>query len=263
MNPQDSTDKQTFASYPSLQGKVIFITGGATGIGAAMVRTFFSQGAQVAYIDFDEPAALALNTALAQEFGREPWYRTVDVTEVDALQNSIRDAASACGGLHVLINNVANDERHSPLEISPDYWRRCLAVNLDAAFFASQTASPLLAAAGGGAIINIGSINALLGPANMPGYVTAKAGLLGMTRALARELGSRNIRVNTILPGWVVTERQLALWLTPEEEARWLEQVSLKQRILPADVARLALFLAADDSKMITGQEMTIDAGRT
>lgn len=263
MTPQNTTGNRAFAHYPSLQGKVVFITGGATGIGAAMVRAFCAQGAQVAYIDLDEAAALALNTSLAQEFGSQPWYRTVDVTVVDALQDSIRDAASACGGLHVLINNVANDARHSPLDISPDYWRRCLAVNLDASFFASQTAIPLLATAGGGAIINIGSINALLGPANMPGYVTAKAGILGMTRALAREFGSSNIRVNTILPGWVVTERQLALWLTPEEEARWSEQVALKQRILPEDVARLALFLAADDSNMITGQEVTIDAGRT
>ena len=263
MNPHDTTHNKIFAAYPSLHGRVIFITGGATGIGAAMVRSFCAQGAQVAYIDLDEPAALTLNAAVEQEFGCKPWYRMVDVTVIEALQNSIRDAVSDCGGLHVLINNVANDERHSPLDISPEYWRRCMAVNLDASFFASQTAIPFIASAGGGAIINIGSINALLGPPNMPGYVTAKAGILGMTRALARELGTSHIRVNTILPGWVVTERQLALWLTPDEETRWSEHVALKKRILPDDVARLALFLAADDSSMITGQEVTIDAGRT
>lgn len=250
-------------NYPSLNGQVVFITGGATGIGAAMVEAFVLQGAQVAFIDFDQDAGIGLVTSLEEETGHRPLFIPVDVTNINALQNSIETAVSHFGSLGVLINNVANDTRHNPHDVTEGYWNNCMAVNLDASFFAAQTAYKFMSEQQRGSIINFSSINALLGPSNMPGYVTAKAGLIGMGKALARDYGEAGVRVNTILPGWAVTERQLELWLTPEAEQEWMQQVCIKKRLLPQDVANLALFLASDDSSMITGQSLTIDGGRT
>ncbi|MFK8049379.1 MAG: SDR family NAD(P)-dependent oxidoreductase [Halioglobus sp.] len=252
-----------FAQYPSLAGQLVFITGGATGIGAAMVEAFARQGAQVAFIDLDDEAAGTLVEQVESEFGLRPWFQKVDVVDVDALKASIASAIGEHGPLHTLINNVANDTRHSPMETGPAQWRSCLAVNLDASFYAAQCAFESMSKLERGSIINFSSINALLGPANMPGYVTAKAGLIGMTKALASDFGESGIRVNAILPGWVVTDRQLDKWLTPEAEAEWMKHVSLKTRLMPDDVANLAIFLAADESSMITGQSFTIDGGRT
>ncbi|MBU7579401.1 MAG: SDR family oxidoreductase [Porphyrobacter sp.] len=254
---------RAYATYPSLAGRRVFITGGATGIGAAMVEAFSEQGAVVGHLDLAEDAAGALADQLQAAGYARPWFRRVDVTDAAALKAAISDFAAEAGGFEVLVNNVANDTRHDPLETSQDSWRRCMAVNLDCAFFASQAAVHLMRAGGhGGAIVNFSSINAVLGPDGMPGYVTAKAGLLGMTKALARQYGPDGIRVNTILPGWVVTQRQLDLWLTPKAEAEWMEQVCLKERIEPRDAANLAMFLAADDSRMITNQHFIIDGGR-
>jgi D-xylose 1-dehydrogenase len=252
-----------FATYPSLVDKAVFITGGATGIGAALVEGFARQGARVGFVDTDEAAGTALTQALDNSVVATPWFACVDVTDLGAFQAAIGQALDVLGPFFVLINNVANDTRHTPQEVTAESWRECMAVNLDAAFFASQAAAPGMQSLGGGSIINFSSINALLGPPEMPGYVTAKAGLIGMTRALARDYGEHNIRVNAIAPGWVVTERQLATWLTPEAEAQWMEQVALGKRLMPDDVARLALFLASDDSSMITAQSLTIDGGRT
>ena len=249
--------------YPSLAERCVFITGGATGIGAAMVEAFAMQSARVAVVDVDSASAQALCDKVEGQCGRRPWFQSVDVTDVPALQNAIQVAVSELGPLQALINNAANDNRHSPSEVTAQSWRDCMAINLDAAFFAAQAAADIMQKQGSGSIINFSSINALLGPANMPGYVTAKAGLVGMTKALARDYGDSEIRVNAILPGWVVTDRQLQTWLTPEAEADWMKQVALKQRLQPADVANLALFLAAEDSRMITGQSFTIDGGRT
>ena len=242
------------AIYPGLKGRAIFITGGATGIGAELVRAFVGQGAVVSFCDIQDEAG----RALAAELGAPARYVHVDVTDVAALQSAI----AAHDRIDVLINNVANDTRHLPQDVTPESWRRCMAINLDAAFFATQAAIALMDGAGGGSIINFSSINALLGPEDMPGYVTAKAGLLGMTKALARQYGTRKIRVNAILPGWVVTERQLDKWLTPQAEAEWAKLVAIKERIHPSDVANLALFLADDGSAKITGQQFIIDAGR-
>lgn len=254
---------RAFATYPSLAGRRVFITGGATGIGAAMVEAFSEQGAIVGHCDLAGDAAEALAGRLEAEGHARPWFARVDVTDAPALKAAIAGFAAAAGGLDVLVNNVANDTRHDTLETTEDSWRQCMAVNLDCAFFASQAAIALMRSAGqGGAIVNFSSITALLGPGDMPGYVTAKAGLLGMTKALARQYGVDGIRVNAILPGWVVTQRQLDLWLTPEAEAEWMEQACLKQRIEPRDAANLALFLAADDSRMITNQHFVIDGGR-
>jgi D-xylose 1-dehydrogenase len=249
------------ATYPSLRNRPVIITGGATGVGGAMVRAFVEQGAKVGFFDINAAAG----EELAAEIGAKssaPWFKRVDVTEVATLKAAIAEFSAHAGGLSLLINNVGNDTRHDPATTTEATWREALAVNLDAAFFASQAAIALMRGRGG-AIVNISSINAITGPPQMPGYVAAKSALLGLTKALAREYGPEHVRVNCILPGWVVTERQLKLWLTPEAEEAWMRDVPLKRRIMPDDVARLALFLASDDSAMITGQHFTIDGGRT
>ena len=243
------------ARYPSLDGRSVFITGGATGIGAALVTAFAEQGARVGFVDIDDKNGSALAAAVGATF------ENVDVTDDAALRASID--AFAAGGLDVLINNVANDTRHDARTIDASEWRRCLAVNLDAAFFASQAAIPHLKAAGGGSVVNFSSITALLGPPEMPGYVAAKSALLGLTKSLAHDFGADGVRVNAILPGWIATQRQLDLWFTPGAEADWTKHLALKRRILPDEVARLALFLASDDSRAITGQYFVIDGGRT
>ena len=249
---------QNRAVYPSLAGQGVFITGGATGIGAALVSAFVAQGTAVTFADLQQDAG----QALVADLGGNVQFECVDVTNTQALQKAIVKANTTCP-IQVLVNNAANDMRHAAADTTPEQWRDCIAINLDAAFFASQAAAPIMAMHGGGSIINFSSINALLGPNNMPGYVSAKAGLIGMTKALAKDYGADFVRVNAISPGWVVTERQLATWLTPEEEEQWMRQVALPRRLMPEEVANLALFLAANDSAMITGQNFTIDGGRT
>lgn len=251
------------ARYPSLAGRLVFITGGATGIGAALVEAFIKQNARVAFIDIQAQAADSLLAALNNQGFELPWFRSVDVTKAEDLQRAIHDAAEELGPLQVLVNNAANDQRHAPQDLTPETWRQCMAINLDATFFAAQAAAAVMAPKRRGAIINFGSINALLGPPNMPGYVTAKAGIMGLTKSLAKDYGEHNLRVNAILPGWVATERQLQTWLTPETEREWMRQVALQSRLMPQDVANLALFLASDDSNMISGQSFVIDGGRT
>lgn len=226
-----------------------------------MVRAFAGQGANVGFVDIDAIAGREL-VAETGSSTSTPWFRRVDVTDVASLKAAIADFAAHAGDLSVLINNVGDDTRHDPASTTEAIWRETLAVNLDATFFATQAAIALMAGKGG-TIVNISSINAVTGPPQMPGYVAAKSGLLGLTKALAREYGPEGVRVNCILPGWVVTERQLKLWLTPEAEEAWMRDVPLKRRIVPDDAARLALFLASDDSAMITGQYFTIDGGRT
>ncbi len=247
-----------FATYPSLKDKVVFITGGSSGIGACMVEQFHAQGAKVAFIGLHEEAGRPLCERLPGS-----WFRATDVTDAPALEASLKDAADALGPIGVLVNNVANDTRHDAAETSNEQWRKGLAVNLDPTFICSRTVYPGMKAMGGGAIINISSINALLGPAHMPTYVAAKGAINALTKGLAREWGPDRIRVNVISPGWIITDRQLELWLTPEAEAEWMKLVALPDRIMPEDVARLTLFLAADDSRMITGQNFVIDGGRT
>jgi D-xylose 1-dehydrogenase len=247
-----------FASYPSLKGKVAFITGAASGIGASFVAEFHAQGCKVAFVDLAE----AEGQALAAKLGEGAWFRRCDVTDAAALQAAVSDAAEALGPITVLINNVANDTRHDAAAVTPESWRKALAVNLDPAMIAAVAVYPMMKAAGGGSIINVSSINALWGPGHMPGYVAAKGAINSLSKGLAREWGPDRIRVNALSPGWVITPRQLELWLTPEAEAKWAEQVALKDRIMPEDIARAALFLAADDSKMMTGQNLIVDAGR-
>ncbi|MDB5425836.1 MAG: short-chain dehydrogenase/reductase [Phenylobacterium sp.] len=246
-----------FATYPSLNHRVVFVTGGASGIGASFVREFHAQGAEVAFVDLQESAG----RALADELGA--WFRPCDVTDAEALQGAIRDAAAALGPITILINNVANDTRQKAAETTPEAWRKTLAVNLDPAFIAATAVYPMMKREGGGSIVNVSSINALLGPAELAAYSAAKGAINALSKSLAHEWGVDNIRVNALSPGWVATPRQLELWLTPEAEAEWMKQVALQRRIEPEDVARLALFLASDDSQMITSQNLVIDGGRT
>jgi NAD(P)-dependent dehydrogenase (short-subunit alcohol dehydrogenase family) len=246
------------ATYPSLAGKTVFVTGGASGIGAALVEAFHGQGAKVGFIDRAQEAGAALAARLAGS-----WFAVCDVTDADALEAALAQAALALGPVDILVNNVADDTRHVATETTAEAWRAGLAVNLDPTFIAAAAVQPAMAARGGGVILNLSSINALLGPRGMPAYVAAKGAVNALTKALAREWGGDGVRVNAISPGWVVTERQLELWLTPEAEAAWMEQTALKRRILPQDVARLALFLASDEAQAITGQNLVIDGGRT
>lgn len=248
----------TFASYPSLKDRVVFVTGGASGIGASLVEQFHAQGSKVAFVDRQAQAGQALAARLPGA-----WSRALDVTDASALTGAIAAAAHDLGPVTVLVNNVADDTRHVAAETSAEAWRAGLAVNLDPVFLASRAVYPMMRDAGGGAIINISSINALWGPAGMAAYVAAKGAVNSLTKGLAREWGGDGIRVNALSPGWVATERQLELWLTPEAEAEWAGQVALKDRILPGDIARAALFLASDDSRMMTGQNLVVDAGRT
>lgn len=251
------------ACYPSLSKKAVLVTGGASGIGAAMVNAFARQNSMVGFIDIDGVVADQLCDQIVSQGYSRPWFQVVDVCDTASLKRSIGEFIASSGCIDVLVNNVGADPRQNPLEITEETWRKNLAINLDPAFFAAQSAIECMLSNQGGSIINLSSIVALIGRENMPGYIASKAAVLGLTKALARQYGPDNIRVNSILPGWVATERQLSENLTEKAESAWMEQVALKRRIMPIDIANLALFLAADDSKAITNQHFTIDGGRT
>ena len=254
-------DNARFASYPSLRDRVVFITGGASGIGASLVEHFAQQGARVAFIDILETEAAALARRLAGAGHPEPWFRRCDIRDIAGLQSAIRDAAQALGPLKALVNNAAHDERHAIADVTVEYWENRMQINLRHQFFAAQTAAPIMQASGGGSIVNFGSSSWHIGLGGMPAYVTAKAGIEGLTRGLARDLGPHNIRVNCVIPGWIMTERQIRLWLTPAGEAELMEKQCLKEKLYPPDVARMVLWLAADDSRMCTNQNFVVDGG--
>lgn len=247
------------ARYPSLCNKRVIVTGGATGIGAAVVEAFVGQGAQVGFVDIlDEPARqLVRHLSGAQHV---PLFRELDLTDSTALGPALAALVEALGGCDVLINNAASDDRHMLDEVTPSYWDERLAVNLKHAFFASKAVWPVMKAKGGGVILNLGSISWHLGLQNLALYQIANAGIEGLTRSLARDLGPFNIRVNTIIPGNVQTERQMR-WYSPEGEAEIIAAQCLKGRVQPADVAALALFLASDDARYCTAHEYWVDAG--
>lgn len=259
---QSYSSHQGYTRYPSLEGRAVFITGGSTGIGAALVEAFASQGAKVAFVDIDVPGGEALCDEITRKGWARPWFAACDVSDIRALKQSILKAAENLGEISVLVNNAANDQRYDTRSITEENWYRGLAINLHPAFFAAQTVQPMMAALGGGSIINISSINVQFGPPNLASYITAKAGILGISKALATDYGVDNIRVNSILPGWVATPKQLEKWLSPEEEAELMKRVCLKKRLGAHDVAKLALFLASDDAAMITSQEFIVDGGR-
>lgn len=257
-----TTPQTTTASYPGIRGRVVLVTGGASGIGASLVEAFWEQGALVAFVDIAKEPAAALVSRLQHPDKEPPWFLQVDLRDISALEHAIATIHRAWGAIRVLINNAGWDERHALGDVTPDFWDTCQQINLRPYFFSAQAVVEPMAKAGGGVILNLSSNSFLLGVTGMPGYLAAKAGIVGLTRGLARELGPKGIRVNTILPGWVMTERQLDKWVTPEAKAQLLEEQCLKQTIQPEDVARLALFLASDDSRMITNQSIVIDGGR-
>lgn len=252
---------RNYALYPSLRGKSVFITGGGSGIGESLVRHFCAQGCRVAFVDINEEASRYLVQSVGQEGMPEPVFFPCDVRSVDALQSSIAAAAGRNGAISVLCNNAGNDDRHGTDEVTERYWDDRMAVNLRHQFFAAQAVRPQMKALGGGAIINFSSITWMVGDADCPAYVTAKAGIYGMTRALAREFGPDRIRVNCMVPGWVMTERQIRLWLTPGGERQIADRQCLSEKVQPEDIARMALFLAADDSALCTAQQFIVDAG--
>ncbi|QTP58392.1 SDR family oxidoreductase [Billgrantia antri] len=249
------------ARYPSLEQRVVFITGGGSGIGAELTRAFHRQGARVAFVDIDDAASQALVETLEAETGRPPRYRRCDIRDVEALQGVIADVGRELGPIHTLVNNAANDDRHTWQEVDVAYWDERMSLNLRPMFFAAQAAAHQMMEAGGGAIINFGSISVQMAIPELSSYVTAKAAVHGLTRSLARDLGRYNIRVNTLVPGSVMTERQLQKWIGPEEEASIQAHQCLKLRLEPCHIAPAVLFLASTESAAITGQELAVDGG--
>lgn len=241
----------------------MLITGGATGIGAALVRLFARQGSRVAFLDIDDEAGRAVCESLEGVVETTPLFRHCDLKDIAALREAIAEVEARLGGIRVLINNAANDDRHAFDDIEPEYFDDRIAVNLRHQLFAAQAVRKGMAALGGGVILNLSSITWRLGYTGLPVYAAAKAAILGLTKTLARELGPQHIRVNCIEPGYIETERQKRLWVTPETEAMVQKAQSLPGFLQPDDVARLALFLASDQSRMITGQSFIIDGGWT
>jgi NAD(P)-dependent dehydrogenase (short-subunit alcohol dehydrogenase family) len=258
-----TTDRETtgFATYPSLAGRTAFVSGGATGLGAEFVSQLAAQGARVAFVDLDEEAGTKLAAGVAGRGDPEPFFQKADVRDIPALQRTIAQASDELGPVTVLVNNAANDTRHSVAEVDPAAWDDRMAVNVRHHFFAAQAVWPMMKSAGGGSIINLGSISAHVNFVDLPLYITAKAGIEGLTRSLAREFGADGIRVNCIIPGWIMTPRQLEKWVGDAERERILSAQCLPELLYPADVARMMLWLAADDSRLATGQTWVVDGG--
>ena len=247
--------------YPSLRGRRVFITGGGSGIGAALVEAFATQGAQVAFVDIAQDESAALARRLSDAGHATPWWRLCDVSDVGALQAAIADAAAALGDFEVLVNNVASDERHTLEQVTPQDWDARMAINQRPAFFAIQAVVPGMQRLGGGAIVNLGSSGWQVKQGGYPCYAIAKSSMNGLTRGLAATLGAQRIRINTVTPGWVMTERQVRLWLNPESERELMKAQCLPDKVQPEDVANLVLFLSADEGRMCTAQEFKVDAG--
>lgn len=249
------------ATYPSLRNRAVLITGGASGIGAHLVEAFCAQGAKVAFLDISDGTACAAEVLEAT--GHAPLYRQVDLTDIAALRAAITDLETVLGPFLVLINNAGNDDRLGIAEVEPDYWDNRFAVNLRHQFFAAQALVPGMTAAGGGSIINMGSNSWMQGAAGLVCYTTAKSAVMGMTKVMAKELGDKRIRVNSIAPGWILTERQVtrAKSIYPDKFNDYLTRQCLKEFLLPPDVARMALWLSADDARMVTGQTFIVDGG--
>jgi D-xylose 1-dehydrogenase len=246
--------------YPSLRNKRVVVTGGGSSIGAAIVERFAQQGAHVAFLDIAQAESRELEKRLADN-PTPPRYYPCDLTDVAAIQALFPRIRDQLGPIDVLINNAANDDRHNVEETTPAYWDQRIAVNLRHYFFCAQAVIQDMKSAGNGAIVNLGSVSWHLALPGLAIYQTAKAGIEGLTRGLARDLGSSGIRVNCVVPGAVRTPRQMKLWFTPEEEARTLEQQCLKSRVEPYDVAAMVLFLASEDARMCTAHEYFVDAG--
>ena len=253
-----TTVRGSIAGYPSLAGRTVFISGGGSGIGAFIVERFVQQGSRVAFCDVADEPAQALMARLAPA---PVWYCRCDVRDIAALRATLADIETEWGPITVLVNNAARDDRHALEGVTPEYWDDRLAVNLRHHFFAAQAVAPGMARAGGGSIINLGSVSWMRATPGMVAYTSAKAAIHGLTRTLARELGPQNIRVNCLVPGAIDTPRQRALWISPEMEREFLAQQCLKFRLNEDDVARGVLFLASDEARGMTGHNLIIDAG--
>ncbi|WP_348262816.1 SDR family NAD(P)-dependent oxidoreductase [Telmatobacter sp. DSM 110680] len=257
----NSNADRAYAHYPSLHDRAVIVTGGASGIGASIVTHFARQGAHVAFLDVQDDAARELIGSLTAEGVSKPHYFRCDLSDISALQDCVRKVVAELGTVDVLVNNAANDQRHRTEDVTPEYWDASIAVNLKPQFFMIQAVLPAMKAAGRGSIINMSSISWMIPSTGVPVYIAAKAAIVGLTRTLAHELGPVGIRVNAVLPGAIATEKQRRLVYTPEYKAEIMASQALKRDILPEDVARLVLFLAADDSSAITNQSYVVDGG--
>jgi NAD(P)-dependent dehydrogenase (short-subunit alcohol dehydrogenase family) len=248
------------AIYPSLKGRTVLVTGGGSGIGEAIVEHLAAQGSKVGFLDIAEKESRALETRLKRK-RQKVHFEKVDLTDIDAMKAAIRNVRKVFGPITILVNNAAHDERHTLEEVTPDYFDDRIRVNLKHQFFAIQEVVPDMKKAGNGSIVNMGSGSWMLGFGGLPVYTAAKAGVVGMTRGLARELGKYNIRINSIAPGWVMTERQKKLWVTPAALEQLMKDQSLKRTLTPDDMARAVLFFASDESSSTTNQNFVFDAG--
>lgn len=246
--------------YPGLKDRTVLVTGGASGIGEAVVRRFAAQGARVGFIDIAGEAGRSLATALTGT-GAAVHFEQADLTDIDALRRAVDAVRTTLGPITVLINNAAHDERHRTEDVTSEYFDQRIAVNLKHQFFAAQAVLPDMKAAGHGAIINFASISWMVGMGGMAIYTACKSAVLGLTRSLARDYGPYNIRVNAVAPGWIMTQRQIDLWLTPEGEAEMMKNQCLKRKLYPDDVARVVVFLASDEASAITNQHYVVDGG--
>jgi D-xylose 1-dehydrogenase len=246
------------ATYSDLAGKVVVVTGGGSGIGEAIVRRFAEQKSKVAFIDIKESQALA-DEINGQ--GGSVRFEKADLTDIGALRAAIDRIREALGPIQVLINNAAHDERHPTEDVTPEYWDDRIAVNLKHQFFAAQAVLPDMKAANGGSIVNFGSVSWMVGQGGMAAYTAAKSGVLGLTRSLARDYGPYNIRVNAIAPGWIMTQRQIEKWLTPEGEAELMQRQCLKRKLVPDEIAKFTLFMASDEASACTNQQFVVDGG--
>lgn len=249
----------THPTYPDLDGASVFITGGGSGIGAALTEAFLRQGANVAFVQRSDASAFV--DEMETNTGKRPLFLPCDITDIAALQGCIAQATEAHGAISVLVNNAANDARHSTEEVTEDFWDRSQSINLKAYFFACQAVAKPMKENGKGTIINFSSISYMMGNTGYPAYTTANGGITAMTRSLAREFGPDRIRVNALAPGWVLTQKQKDLWATPEDLAAHLDRQCLKDTLAPEDIVGGTLFLASDASKMMTGQVLVIDGG--
>jgi D-xylose 1-dehydrogenase len=249
------TETERFARYPSLQGRVVLITGGASGIGAELVRQFAAQGSQVAFLDFDDFGG----QQMAGQTGA--LFLHCDLRDIPALRAAVASVRDQLGPVTVLVNGAARDDRHGWDSVEPDYWDERMHTNLRHQFFCAQAVAPMMRDAGGGSIINFGSVSWMRSQGGMPAYTTAKAAVHGLSRSLARDFGTFGVRSNVVVPGWIFTERQEALWATPDAVAAALDRQCLKDKLYPPDIARMVLWLAADDSRMVTSQSFIVDGG--
>ena len=245
------------AVYPSLNNKVVVVTGGGSGIGESITRSFIKQGAKVAFLDFNEKDSIKLISDLNTD---NLHFEFCDLRDIEQLKNSIKKISSKFGPIQILVNN-ARDDRHSLQSVTSEYFDERIATNLKHQLFASQAVVSDMEKNGGGAIINMGSTSWMIGQGGMPCYTTAKSAIQGLTRGLARDLGPKNIRVNCVVPGWIMTERQVDMWLTPESEKELMDRQCIKRKLFPKDIAKFVLFMASDEASACSNQSFVVDGG--